>query len=99
VLLLLAALLALGTVGCGDAPVTKEQFVAQMRRVTAGSDRASPELAGCIYDRIAGDRTLLEDASSGADLAKAEERRLEQITKDCWSHLHPDVTSKRRPSR
>jgi hypothetical protein len=88
--------LVLGVTGCGDPPVTRDQFIAQMRSITSGNDRASPELAGCIYDRIAGDQDLLEAASSGADLPKAQEEELERITADCWKRVNSrDSGSKR----
>jgi len=88
--------LALVASGCGDPPVTKDQFVDQMRSITSGKDRATPELAGCIYDRIADDRDLLEAASSGSDLPKRQEDQLARITSDCWKRVNTrDKGSKR----
>ncbi len=82
----LVALLA--TAGCGDPPVTRDEFIEQLRSITSGVDEATPELAGCIYDRISDDEDLLEAASSGADLPKEQEERLEGITSDCWERVN-----------
>ncbi len=91
--LLLATIVAvstLGLAGCGSDPVTRDEFIAQMRNITSGPDQATPELSGCIYDKIADDRDLLESASSGADLPKRDEERLASITADCWAQVEDD---------
>ena len=82
-----AAVLTVGASACGSDPVTRDEFIAQMRNITSGPDQATPELSGCIYDKIADDRDLLESASSGADLPKRDEERLADITADCWAKV------------
>ncbi len=74
--------------------MTRDEFIAQLRSITSGVDQATPELAGCIYDRISDDEDLLEAASSGAELPKEQEERLERITSDCWERVNaPEPTT------
>lgn len=89
----LTVALLFGSVGCGDDPITRNQFVAQLSAVTSGVDKATPELAGCIFDRIAGDAKLLESASKTIDIAKQDEDRLAAITKRCRIDLSTTTTS------
>ena len=89
----LVAVLAFCSAGCGDDPITRDQFVAQLSEVTTGPDKATPELAGCIFDRIAGDARLLESASKTIDIAKKDEDRLASIAKRCRIDLSTTTTS------
>ncbi len=91
--LLLSAALATLSVGCGDDPITRDQFVAQLSAVTSGVDKAPPALAGCIFDRINGNAKLLESASKSTDIAKEDEDQLAAITKRCRIDLSTTTTS------
>lgn len=68
---------------CGDAPVSRDDFISQLIAVTSGPDKADAELAGCIYDAIAQDPKLLELASRSTSLNDTDDARLSSITKVC----------------
>jgi len=87
--------------GCGDDAVTRDEFMDQLQAVTSGPDRATKELAGCIYDQIADDPDLLEEASRPTGASKSSSDQLSRITRDCWSQERPDDkgrTTTTRPS-
>lgn len=91
--LLLAVGLVTSAAGCGDDPITRDQFVAQLSAVTSGVDKAPPALAGCIFDRINGNAKLLESASKSTDIDKKDEDQLAAITKRCRIDLTPISTT------
>ena len=83
----LAALIGLVTglvvfVGGGDdgSGLSREQFVAEFRRVT--ENPPADDLLGCIYDKIGGDQALQQEAlkpQAGEDAGS----KLEQMVIDC----------------
>lgn len=98
VALFLVVGLAATAVGCGDDPITRDQFVAQLSAVTSGVDKATPALAGCIFDRIDGNAKLLESASKTTDIAKQDEDQLAAITRRCRIDLSTTTTTPRKTS-
>ncbi len=95
------ALSGLALSACGDDAVTRDEFIAQLQAVTSGPDRATKELAGCIYDQIADDPDLLEEASRPTSASESASDRLSKITRDCWAQERTDEkgrTTTTRPS-
>ncbi len=77
---------------CGDDVPSKADFSTEIGKVTGG--RVSPELAGCVYDRLAKDQpALLRRAIATPDLSKAEDDKMARLLAQCV--LDRDSTSKR----
>lgn len=69
-------------VGGGGDPtgLSREQFVAEFRRVT--DDSPADDLLGCIYDKTNGDRNLQQEALK-QQAAEEAGTKLEQMVIDC----------------
>ena len=88
-------LIPLGTAtACGDDPISRDEFIKELSSVTSGPDRATTEVAGCIYDAIAGDNKLLVAASKSTDISKSNSDKLAAITKRCALKSRSTTTTK-----
>jgi hypothetical protein len=79
---------------CGDDVPSKADFTTQIGKVTGG--RVTPELAGCVYDRLQKDQpALLRRAIATPDLSHAEEDKMSKLLAQCILDRDSTTTTKR----
>jgi hypothetical protein len=79
-LLLSSSLLA--AAACGEDVPSKADFSTEIGKVTGG--RVSPDLASCVYDKLAKtDPELLKKAITTPDLSKDEDNEMQQLLAHC----------------
>jgi hypothetical protein len=66
---------------CGDDVPSKADFANEIGKVTNG--RVTPDLAGCVYDKLQDDTALLRRAIATPDLSKDEDDKMTKLLAQC----------------
>jgi hypothetical protein len=66
---------------CGSDVPSKADFATEIGKVTGG--RVSPDLAGCVYDKLQNDTALLRRAIATPDLSKDEDDKMTKLLAQC----------------
>jgi hypothetical protein len=78
---LLVGMSIIGAAGCGSDTPSREDFVAQIRRIT--NPPVDKDLAECAYDSLKGNERLLKLATTNSTIPAQDDSELSKILAKC----------------